>query len=34
MHQAGFNLVEVYQAWDRLPLYDADEWLVYVAQRL
>jgi ubiquinone/menaquinone biosynthesis C-methylase UbiE len=33
MRQAGFNSVEVYPAWDCLPLYDADEWLVYVAQR-
>ncbi len=33
MSQAGFRSVEVYQAWDHLPLYDADEWLVYVAQR-
>lgn len=33
MCQAGFNSVEVYRAWDRLPLYDADEWIVYVAQR-
>jgi ubiquinone/menaquinone biosynthesis C-methylase UbiE len=31
--QAGFNAVEVYPAWDHLPLYDADEWLVYMAQR-
>jgi ubiquinone/menaquinone biosynthesis C-methylase UbiE len=30
---AGFNSVEVYEAWDHLPLYDRDEWLVYVAQR-
>jgi ubiquinone/menaquinone biosynthesis C-methylase UbiE len=30
--QAGFNSVEVYHAWDHLPLYDADEWIVYVGQ--
>ena len=33
MWEAGFCSVEVYPAWDRLPLYDADEWLVYVAER-
>ncbi len=32
MKQAGFETVEVYPAWDGLPLYDAGEWLVYVAQ--
>lgn len=31
--EAGFASVEVYQAWDRLPLYDADEWVIYVAQK-
>lgn len=31
--QAGFTRVQVYPAWDHLPLYDADEWLVYVAQK-
>jgi ubiquinone/menaquinone biosynthesis C-methylase UbiE len=31
--QAGFSSVEVYPAWDHLPLYDADEWIVYIAQR-
>lgn len=29
---AGFGRVEIYPAWDKLPLYDAAEWLVYVAQ--
>lgn len=33
MREAGFNSVDVYQAWDHLPLYDADEWVVYVAER-
>jgi ubiquinone/menaquinone biosynthesis C-methylase UbiE len=31
MRQAGFTAVDTYQAWDRLPLYDADEWVVYLA---
>lgn len=30
---AGFRAVEVYPAWDGLPLYDAGEWVVYVAER-
>jgi len=34
LRQAGFGRVDVYPAWDGLPLYDADEWLVYVAERL
>ncbi|RMG95572.1 MAG: class I SAM-dependent methyltransferase [Chloroflexi bacterium] len=33
MYQAGFQKVTVYPAWDGLPLYDADEWIVYVATR-
>lgn len=33
MCQAGFESVEVYEAWDHLSLYDADEWMIYVAQR-
>lgn len=33
MHRAGFASVSVYPAWDGLPLYDATEWLVYVAMR-
>ncbi len=32
IHAAGFASGQVYPAWDHLPLYDADEWLVYVAQ--
>lgn len=31
MKQAGFKTVDAYQSWDDLPLYDADEWVVYVA---
>ncbi|MBN1219067.1 MAG: methyltransferase domain-containing protein [Anaerolineae bacterium] len=33
MKQAGFAAVEVYPAWDNLPLYDAEEWIVYVASK-
>ena len=31
--QAGFQTVEIYPAWAGLPLYDADEWILYVAQK-
>ncbi len=33
MRDAGFSAVEVIPAWDGLPLYDADEWLVYLAEK-
>lgn len=33
MRQAGFERVEVYPAWDGLDLYDAGEWVVYLAQK-
>ncbi len=33
LRRAGFGQVDVYPAWDHLPLYDAQEWLVYVAER-
>jgi ubiquinone/menaquinone biosynthesis C-methylase UbiE len=33
MQQAGFATIEVYPAWNRLPLYDAAEWMVYIAHR-
>lgn len=33
MQQAGFKAVAMYEAWDGLPLYDAGEWIVYLAQR-
>ncbi len=31
MKAAGFTAVNVYHAWDKLPLYDADEWVIYIA---
>lgn len=33
MQQAGFSHVDVLPAWDGLDLYDAEEWVVYVAGR-
>ena len=30
---AGFSNITLYPAWDGIPLYDAAEWLVYVAQK-
>ena len=33
MLQAGFAHVDTYPAWDGLPIYDADEWMIYVATR-
>ena len=33
MRAAGFATVTSYPAWDGLPLYDAGEWVVYVAER-
>ncbi len=33
LKQAGFQSVDVYPVWDGLPLYDAEEWTVYVAQK-
>ena len=33
MQQAGFHPVDAYPRWDSVPLYDADEWVVYVAQK-
>ena len=33
MRRAGFAKVDVYPAWDGLPLYDADEWVIYVATK-
>ncbi len=29
----GFTAVSVYPAWEGIPLYDLDEWVVYVARR-
>ncbi|MCP4425815.1 MAG: hypothetical protein GY803_15085 [Chloroflexi bacterium] len=33
MRGTGFTAVDVYPAWDGLPLYDAGEWVVYVARK-
>lgn len=33
MREAGFRHVDVYPRWAGLPLYDADEWVVYVATK-
>lgn len=33
MRRAGFRDVAVYEAWDGLALYDAEEWVAYVAQK-
>jgi SAM-dependent methyltransferase len=33
MRAAGFSNVDSYAGWDGLPLYDAAEWVVYVAQK-
>jgi len=33
LHQTGFAQVAVYPRWDGLPLYDNDEWVVYVASK-
>ncbi|MCB8943877.1 MAG: class I SAM-dependent methyltransferase [Ardenticatenaceae bacterium] len=32
LQAVGFTAVDVYTNWDGLPLYDAAEWIVYVAQ--
>lgn len=33
LHEAGFQQVDVHPRWDGLPLYDNDEWIVYVARK-
>jgi SAM-dependent methyltransferase len=33
LRAAGFSAVDVYPSWDDLPLYDAAEWVVYIAQK-
>lgn len=33
MRSAGFTAVDVHPAWDGLELYDAEEWIVYLAQK-
>lgn len=32
MKTAGFETIDVYPAWDNVPLYDQEEWVVYIAQ--
>lgn len=33
LHNAGFPSVQTYPCWDGLPLYDAAEWNIYLAQK-
>jgi SAM-dependent methyltransferase len=33
LQQAGFATVDSYLNWDGVPIYDAAEWVVYVAQK-
>ena len=33
LRAAGFAAVRVYPAWDGLGLYDANEWVIYIAKR-
>lgn len=33
LRSGGFGKAWAYPAWDDLPLYDANEWMVYVAER-
>lgn len=33
MRQAGFGKVDAYPDWDSLPLYDAREWIAYIAEK-
>ncbi len=33
MKDVGFTAVSVYPAWDSIPLYDLNEWIVYVAEK-
>jgi len=33
MRSAGFSTVDVLPAWDGLKLYDAPEWIIYVARK-
>ena len=33
MKKAGFGAVAAYPEWDKLPLYDANEWAVYIAEK-
>jgi len=33
MRRAGFSAVRAYPCWADLPLYDADEWVVLIAEK-
>lgn len=33
MRKAGMGKTAVFPAWDGLPLYDAEEWLVYIGEK-
>ena len=33
MLSAGFSQVQIYPDWDTVPLYDSQEWNVYVATK-
>lgn len=33
LKSAGFSTVSIYPAWDSVPVYDAEEWVVYVAEK-
>lgn len=33
LRTGGFSTVEKYPAWDNLPLYDTDEWDIYIATK-
>jgi SAM-dependent methyltransferase len=34
MQQAGFDTVDPYPGWGDLPLYDAEEWVAYIATKV
>lgn len=33
LHSVGFATVSTHRAWDNLPLYDAEEWIVYLGTK-
>ncbi len=33
LHNTGFSTVKTYPSWDGLSLYDANEWIVYIATK-
>ncbi|MEM8862576.1 MAG: hypothetical protein AAGD96_30065, partial [Chloroflexota bacterium] len=33
LETAGFREVNFYKKWDNLPLYDAHEWIIYIAEK-